>query len=142
MRLAYHSTAAEGFKAFLAVNTYIASSGLDPALIHMVYLRVSQINGCSYCIDLHWKDAVKEKVDPRRLNGLVAWRHMPFFSAQEKAAFAWAEAVTLLEHAEVPQPLFDALKEQFNDKEITDLTFAVAHMNALNRIAIAFEKHA
>lgn len=137
-RLSYSSIAPEGFGHFRALNRYIEGSGLELSLIHIVYLRVSQINGCPYCVDLHWSDARREGVDDRKLNGVILWREMPFFNDRERAALAWAEAVTRLEHQHVSDEEYTKAREQFNDKEISDLTFAVAHMNALNRIAIAF----
>jgi AhpD family alkylhydroperoxidase len=138
LRSEYSKIAPEGFNHFLATGKYISGSGLDEKLIHMIYLRVSQINGCPYCVDMHWKDAKAAGEDLRKLNAVVIWRDTPFFSEAERAALAWAESVTRLEHQSVPEGDFHPLKNHFNEKQIVDLTFAVCHMNALNRIAIAF----
>lgn len=139
-RIDYKNIAPEGFKHILSQLKYIAGSGLNEKLVHMIYLRVSQINGCPYCVDLHWKDALAAGEDPRRLNALIIWRDTPFFSGAERAALQWAEAVTLLKNAEAPQQDYDAMKAHFSEKQLVDLTFAIAHMNALNRVAIAFHQ--
>ncbi len=138
--LAYAKVAPEGFGRILDVSKYIMASGLDEKLIHMVYLRVSQINGCPYCVDMHWKDAKAAGEDLRKLNAVVIWRDTPFFTEKEREALNWAEVVTRLEHQQVPKADFDATNAHFTDKEITDLTFTIAQMNALNRIAIAFHQ--
>ncbi len=137
-RLNYQKIAAEGFKTILNVGEYVKKSGLEESLLHMVYLRVSQINGCPYCIDLHWKDATKAGVEARKLNGVIIWQDMPFFTDREKVALAWAETTTHLDPQETIGALYDQALEQFSEKELVDLTFAIAQMNALNRVAIAF----
>jgi AhpD family alkylhydroperoxidase len=139
-RLDYRAASPDGFKSYLDQYKYIAGCGLEDTLIQMLYLRVSQINGCPYCVDLHWKDAVKAGIDARKLNALTVWRDTPFFSDKERAALAWADSVTRLHGKRVSDADYDAMKAQFSDKQITDITYAVAHMNALNRIAIAFHK--
>lgn len=140
MRIDYAATAPEGYKAVLAMYGYLRKTNLVSALLHMVYLRVSQINGCPYCVDLHWKDAIAEGVEPRKLNGVSNWKHMPFFTAAEKAALALAEDITLLPAQEVRDAVFDEARGYFSDKDLTDLSFAIAHMNMLNRVAITFHK--
>lgn len=138
MRLNYRQIAPEGLQKFLDIYGYLHSTTLPEDLLHMLFLRISQLNGCPYCVDLHWKDSVKMGVEPRKLNGLVTWRDMPFFSEKEKTVFAWVEEVTLLPGRQVAPEKLDALKAHFTEREIVDLTYASAHMNALNRIAIAF----
>ena len=138
MRMNYRQIPPEGLQKFLDFYGYLKSTTLPQELLHMLFLRISQMNGCPYCVDLHWKDAVKAGVDVRKLNGLVTWRDMPFFNDKEKAVFAWVEEVTRLHGRQVAEAKLDALKPHFTEKEIVDLTFAAAHMNALNRIAIAF----
>jgi AhpD family alkylhydroperoxidase len=137
-RLPYASISPDGFQPLQTLSDYAKQSGLESALLHIVYLRISQINGCPYCIDLHWRDARAEGVDERKLNGVVLWRDMPFFSDRERAALAWAEAVTLLRDQHVSDEEFGKARAHFNDKELVDLTLAIANMNALNRVAIAF----
>ena len=96
-RLPYASISPDGFQPFRTLDKYLkTSSGLESTLLHIVYLGVSQINGCPYCVDLQWRDARAEGEDERKLNGVVLWRDMPFFSQRERAALAWAEAVTRL----------------------------------------------
>lgn len=137
-RLPYATIAPEGFGHILALSNYLVKSELGEKLLNLVYLRVSQINGCPYCVDLHWRDARKSSEDERRLNALIVWRDTPFFTERERAALAWAEAVTRLRDRHVSDEEFEKAKSQFTDKELVDLTFAISHMNALNRIAIAF----
>jgi AhpD family alkylhydroperoxidase len=108
-------------------------------LIDLVFLRVSQINGCAYCVDLHAHDLLKQGEDFQRINSLTTWHETSFYSARERAALAWAEAVTRLNDG-VPDHLFVALREHFTDREIADLGFAVAAMNAWNRMAISFRQ--
>ena len=139
-RANYRTVDKDGFATVLAVGAHLAKS-IEPKLLHMLYLRVSQINGCSYCVDLHFKDAIKEGVEPRVLNGVGNWKHMPFFTPREKAMLRWAEAVTHLPNQDVADEEYAALKEQFSDEEVVALTIAVGHMNSLNRIAMAFGKH-
>jgi AhpD family alkylhydroperoxidase len=137
-RMDYRKVAPEGYRAFGAVHQYIAGCGLEEALVHLVYLRISQINGCAYCVDLHYRDALKCSVDPRKINAVAAWREMPFFSERERAAFGWAESLTHVSQTGAPDADYDALKPHFSDKEIADLTFAIALMNGLNRMGVGF----
>jgi AhpD family alkylhydroperoxidase len=140
MRLDYKQAAPQGFKPFITQIEHAKNSGLEETLLHMVYLRVSQINGCSYCIDQHWQDAVKSGVDARKLNAVVIWREAPFFSERERAALGWAEAVTRLMWRRVDDHAFEVVKPHFSEPELAELTYAIANMNALNRVAIAFHK--
>jgi len=140
MRIDYAAIAPEGYRASLSMYGYLGKTNLAPVLLHIVYLRVSQINGCPYCVDLHWKDAIGEGMEPRKLNGISNWKHMPFFTDAEKAALALAEEMTLLPGQEVSSSVFEAARQHFDDKDLTDLGFAIAHMNMLNRVAITFHK--
>ncbi|MGE3150088.1 MAG: carboxymuconolactone decarboxylase family protein [Pseudorhodoplanes sp.] len=137
-RLDYASISPQGLQAFRGVRNYIAGCGLDPILVDLVYLRVSQINGCAYCVDLHYRDALKRGVNPRKLNSLVAWREGPFFNARERAALAWTESLTFIARTGAPQEDFDAVKAHFSEKELADLSYAIALMNALNRVSVGF----
>lgn len=136
-RLKYGSIAPEGMERLRALSSYIEASGLDHALVEMVYLRISQVNGCSYCVDLHWRNLRNLGVDDQKLNAVVLWWEMPFFD-RERAAFAWAEAVTRLENQRVTDQQYEAAKRHFSDKQMVDLTLAISHMNALNRMGMAF----
>lgn len=137
-RLDYRKVAPDGYRALARVHRYVAECGLEHELVHLVYLRVSQINGCGFCIDLHYRDALAEGVDPRKINGVAAWAEVPFFSARERAAFAWAESLTHVAKTRAPDADYDAARAQFSDKELCDLTYAISLMNAFNRLGVGF----
>ena len=131
-----------GYKAMLGLEAYLAQSSIDHSLLHMLKLRASQINGCAYCIDMHWKDARAAGDTEQRLYGLDAWREAPYYTDRERAALEWTEALTNITDGHVPDAAFDAARSHFSDKELTDLTWAVAAINAWNRVAIAFRSEA
>lgn len=137
-RLNYKKISPEGFMAMGNVLQLAAQSGIETGLLHMVYLRVSQINECPYCVDLHWRDAVKVGEDTRKLNALSIWHDAPFFSEKERAALQWAESVTYMDDQINMEDSYDLVCEYFNEKQVVDLTFAIAQMNAFNRVGIAF----
>ncbi|MEJ8562864.1 carboxymuconolactone decarboxylase family protein [Yoonia sp. GPGPB17] len=114
---------------------------IDRRLRALVELRVSQINGCAYCVDLHAAEARQAGETQQRLDCLTVWREVSFFNAAEKAAFAWAEAVTMITQDGAPEPLYAALSAQFSARQIVDLTLIIAQMNAWNRLAISFDHH-
>jgi len=126
----------------LGLETYLHQSGLEIPLLHLIKLRASQINGCAYCIDMHWKDLRAIGENEQRLYGLDAWRESPYYSERERAALAWTEAVTLVASTQVPDAVYEEARRQFNEKEITDLTLAVATINAWNRLAISLRAEA
>lgn len=136
--LEYQKLSAESFKALLALHATIMKSGLEESLVQLVFLRASQINGCAYCCDMHVNEAKKAGETDRRLHLLVVWRETSIFTERERAALAWTESVTLVHETHVPEYEFEALKAQFSDKEISDLTYAIALINAFNRLAISF----
>jgi AhpD family alkylhydroperoxidase len=111
---------------------------IDARLRAVIELRVSQINGCAYCVDLHTQEARKAGETQQRLDCLTVWSEVTFFDDAEKAALAWAEAVTLIAGNGAPQPVYDALSAHFSEKQIVDLTLIIAQMNAWNRLAISF----
>ena len=113
-------------------------TSIDVKLRAIVELRVSQINGCVYCVDLHATQARAAGETQQRLDCLAVWQECLFFSQTERAALAWAEAITLLSENGAPQPLFDQLKMHFSDQQIVDLTLIIAQMNAWNRLAVSF----
>ena len=125
-------------KAMLELANHVHQSGLDNKLIDFVNLRVSQMNGCAYCIDMHWKDLRAAGETEQRLYGLDAWRESPYYNDQERAALAWAEAVTQLGEGRVPDEVFEEAKRHFSDRELADLTLAVVAINGWNRLNIAF----
>ena len=137
-RIKYTQVAPEGYQAMRALDRYARSSGLEPALLELVKLRASQINGCAYCIDMHTKDARARGETEQRLYALSAWRETPFYTERERAALAWTEAVTLVAETHVPDSVFALTREQFAEKELVDLTLAIVAINGWNRLAISF----
>jgi AhpD family alkylhydroperoxidase len=129
--------ASGGMKAMLALESYLRGCGLEMGLIHLMKLRVSQMNGCAYCIDMHWKDARAGGDTEQRLYLLDAWRESPGYTDRERAALAWAEAVTRVTDGHVSDAVFGEVRAQFNDAEIANLTLVVTTINAWNRLAIA-----
>ena len=139
-RLDYNQIAPAGAKALGGVYGYVTQSGL-PLLVDLVYLRISQINNCAYCLDMHSRDLTKKGVKPEKLALVQAWKEArPLFSERERAALAWAEAVTQIAETGVPDSDFEAAREVFGEKELADLTIAISLMNAYNRMAISFRK--
>jgi len=128
--------AAAGYKALLGVHGYVQKSGLDLGLLELVKVRASQINGCAFCLAMHVPLARQHGVSEDQLNLLVAWREAPVFSARERAALAWAESMTNLKDGDVPDSIYEPLSQQFSIKEIADLSFAVAEINAWNRLMV------
>jgi AhpD family alkylhydroperoxidase len=138
-RLHYSRIAPDGMKALGAVHSYIAQSGLPKVLVDLVYLRVSQINGCAYCIDTHSRDLLAGGVAIEKLVLVPVWREAEtLFSDQERAALRWAETVTRVAETDVPDADFKDAAAHFSEKELADLTIAIGLMNAYNRIAISF----
>ena len=136
-RFSYATSAPGVFDAMDALDQYVAACGLEESLLHLVRLRASQLNGCAYCIDMHWKDLRALGEGEQRLYGLDAWRESPYYSPRERAALAWAEAVTLVAGTHVPDAIYETVRPHFNDKELCDLTMALSAVNAWNRLSIA-----
>lgn len=138
-RLNYVALAGDGMKALNEVRLYVAGCGLPAKLVDLVYLRVSLINGCAYCIDAHSRDLLKAGVTTDKLVLVPVWREAgAVFSAEEQAALAWAETVTRVTETDVPQGDYDAAVTALGEKPLADLTIAVGLMNAYNRMAISF----
>ncbi len=137
-RIEYQKVAHEPLHSLLAIERYLASSGIDQKLLHLIRMRASQINGCAYCLDMHSKDARAAGETEQRLYELNAWRETPFYSERERAALEWTEALTLISQTHAPDDVFERLSAHFSEKEIVDLTYAIAGINNWNRIAIAF----
>jgi len=130
------------YQAMAAVEKYARNSGLEHSLIELVKLRCSQINHCAYCIDMHWKDARAAGESEQRLYGLMAWDESPYYTDRERAAFKWAEAVTLLTEGFVPDSVYDAVRTHFSEKELVDLTMVVVAINGWNRLSVSFRTEA
>jgi AhpD family alkylhydroperoxidase len=136
-RLHYAKTAPGTFAAMDAPQQYLEGCGLEEPLLNLINLRASQINGCAYCIDMHWKDLRAGGETEQRMYSLDAWRECPYYTERERAALEWTEAVTLITDGHVPDTVYDAVRPHFSEKELADLTFAVATINAWNRLSIA-----
>jgi AhpD family alkylhydroperoxidase len=138
-RLDYNQLAPAGVKALGAVYGYVAQSSLSPVLVDLVYLRVSQINNCAYCLDMHTRDLLKKGQPVEKLALLQAWREAgDLFDAREQAALAWAESVTRVAETGVPDADYEAARDVFDEQELVDLTIAIGVMNTYNRMAISF----
>lgn len=134
-RIDFPRTAPEPYRALSSITAYLASCGLEHPLLELVKVRASQINGCAFCIDMHTQDARAGGETERRIYALNAWRETPFFTDRERAALAWTEELTTFEDA-APDGLYEQLREHFSEKEIVDLTWAIASINAWNRLAL------
>jgi AhpD family alkylhydroperoxidase len=138
-RIDMNQKAASGaVQAMFGLERYVRESGLEHSLIELIKTRASQLNGCAYCIDMHTKDARAAGETEQRLYGLSAWRETPFYTPRERAALEWAEALTLISQNNVPDDLYQAVREHFTEEEMIHLTLAVIAINAWNRVAIPF----
>lgn len=137
-RLMPGKIAPDAYKALGAVQGYVNECGLEESLMELVKLRASQINGCAWCIDMHTKDARAMGETEQRLYLLGAWREAPFYSARERAALAWTEAVTQVCTGEVPDDVFEAALAEFGEKGLVDLNMVVIAINSWNRMNVAF----
>lgn len=137
-RLDYSATAPELIKAVAALNRVVEDSGLERSLLHLVKIRASQINGCTYCLDMHNHEALTDGEDPRRLFLVAAWRETPLFTERERAAFEWTEAVTQISHHGVSDALYAATREHFTEDELVKLTAIIAMINVWNRFSVSF----
>ncbi|MBR1167519.1 carboxymuconolactone decarboxylase family protein [Bradyrhizobium liaoningense] len=138
-RLDYNQIAPAGAKALAGVYGYVMKSGLLPELVDLVYLRISQINNCAYCLDMHTRDLLKKGVGVEKLALLQAWKEAGhLFNERECAALAWAETVTRVAETNVPDEAYYAARAVFEERELVDLTIAIGLMNAYNRLAIGF----
>jgi len=138
-RLDYTQIAPAGVKALGGVYGYVMQSGLPAAIVELVYLRVSQINNCAYCLDMHTRDLLKKGQKVEKLALVQAWAEAgKLFDERERAALAWAETVTRVAETGVPDEAYDAARTVFEERELVDLTIAIGLMNAYNRMAISF----
>lgn len=139
-RLGWAKAAPGAYKAMLSLHEYLGSCGLERDLLNLVYLRASQINGCAFCIDMHWKDLRAAGVSEQHLYMLNAWRESASYTARERAALEWTEAVTRLSPEGVPDEVYRTAREQFSESELTNLALAVVAINGWNRMNIAFRR--
>jgi len=124
-------------KSLFEMGNYVNNGGIEKSLQELVKIRISQINGCAYCLDMHWKDARAMDETEQRLYGLSAWKESPYYSDREIAALQWAEAVT---ECKVPNEVYAEAIQYFNEEELIDLTMVVATINTWNQLNISFPK--
>jgi AhpD family alkylhydroperoxidase len=136
-RIDFMKAAPGGYRAMAGLEQYLHQSSLEAPLLHLIKLRASQVNGCAYCIDMHWKDLRAIGETEQRLYGLDAWRESPYYTERERAALEWTEAVTLITRGHAEDAVYENVKKQFSEKELADLTIAIATINTWNRLAIA-----
>ena len=124
-------------QAMLGLERQVRQSGLDHRLLELVRMRASQINGCAYCLDMHSKEARADGETEQRLYGLDAWRETPYYSARERAALEWTEALTLVAETRVPDDVYERVREQFSEDELVHLSLAIVSINGFNRLNVA-----
>jgi AhpD family alkylhydroperoxidase len=137
-RMNFYENGFKAIKPLFGLAAYLAKSSVEKSLFHLIDFRVSQINGCAYCLDMHSKDLRAAGETEQRLYMLEAWREAPLYTARERAALAWAEAVTNVTEGHVPDEVYQEARKQFSEAELIDLTVAVLNINSYNRINIAF----
>ncbi len=139
-RLKFEEIAPEAMEAMLGLEKYVRKSGLEESILDMVKIRVSQINGCAFCLDMHASEARQNGESEQRIYALSAWRETDFFSGRERAALEWAEALTLVSETHVPDIVYQDAIRHFTGKELVELTIAVVAINGWNRLGVAFRK--
>lgn len=139
-RLPYNTLSPAAYQGFIATKNAVENSSLGKALIELVWLRMSQINGCAFCLEMHAKALRTGGMAEAKLDGLAGWRVSERFSARERAALAWTESLTHVDTTHAPDEDFEPLSAHFSEVEISDLTFAIALMSAFNRLAIGMRQ--
>jgi AhpD family alkylhydroperoxidase len=139
-RIDFYAAAPGAIQALISVGKYIHAEKFDPKLKALVELRVSQINGCAFCLNMHTQEARTLGEAQQRLDCLSAWRETTFYTEREQAALAWAEALTLITQTHVSEELYQNALKHFSEKELVDLSMVIVNMNAWNRLAIGFHK--
>jgi len=141
-RINFFAKGQNAMKAMFGLGAYLGKCTIEQELLHLIYFRVSQINGCAYCLDMHSKDLLAAGENPQRLFLLDAWREAPLYSARESAALEWAEAVTKITNGDVPDEVYAIANQEFSEEELIDLTLAVTTINVYNRFNISFRTEA
>ena len=137
-RINYSQLAPTAFRNLYQLSAGLRRDLLGHRLVDLVLLRVSQINGCAFCIDMHWRDLMKMEADPRHLNAVAGWHEAPFFNERERAALEWAELVTDVPHRDPSDEAFARLRKQFSDEEIAELGFVIVTITAWNLLNVSF----
>ncbi|AJP57629.1 alkylhydroperoxidase [Pandoraea vervacti] len=140
LRLSYWTLSNAAYQGFTATKKALEKSPLGKPLVELVYLRVSQINGCAFCLEMHAKALRADGMPDRKIDSLAGWRVSSHYSARERAALEWTESVVAIDRTHAPDEDFAPLREHFSDAEIADLTFAIALMSAFNRLAIGMRQ--
>src|ERR1041384_3469469 len=140
-RLDFRKASPQGEKAMMGLHMFVRNCGIDHSLLELIKLRASQINGCAHCIDMHTKELRAEGEGEQRLYLLNAWRESPFYTARERAALAWTEAVTLVAQSQVPDEIYEQARQQFTEKELVDLTLAVVAINGFDHVGAGLLEH-
>jgi len=136
-RIPFFTLAHANLKAMIGLSESVHKSSLGERLVELLQLRVSQINGCGVCIDMHWRALMKQGAEPRHVNAVAGWREAPFFSERERAALGWAEAVNALPQRDDTDAAFRDLREQFSDGEIAELSYAIAAIKGWNMMNLS-----
>jgi AhpD family alkylhydroperoxidase len=137
-RIDYRKVSPEAITAMAGLERFIRASGLEPGLVHLVQLRVSYINGCAYCVDLHTKDARAEGETEQRLYAIPVWRETPYFTPRERVALAWTESVTEIARTGVPDDVYEQARSEFSESELVALTMVIVAINGWTRLAVSF----
>lgn len=138
-RIDYQNQSPELFKKFVEFSLALRHSAIEQTIRHLVDVRASQINGCAFCVDMHIKEATMHGERPLRLHHLAIWRESPLFSSRERAALAWTEILTKMPAEGVPDDVYEQVREQLSEKELSDLTYLVMSINAWNRVNVGFQ---
>jgi len=136
-RLPFYSLAPKSLQAMIALSKSVSQGSLGERLVELVNLRVSQVNGCGVCVDMHWRFLLKMGADPRHLNAVAGWREAPFFSARERAALAWADALNTLPRRDTTDDVYGELREHFSESEIVELSYGIAAIRGWNVLNIS-----
>jgi AhpD family alkylhydroperoxidase len=136
-RIPFFQLAPANLQAMIGLSGSVKKSSLGVRIVELVNLRVSQINGCGVCVDMHWRDLIKQGAEPRHLNAVAGWREAPFFSDRERAALGWAEAVNALPHKDDTDAAYRELREHFNETETAELAYAIAVIKGWNVINLS-----
>ncbi len=138
VRIDFHDSSPEAMKALLGVESYLENTSLDTKIMGLVKLRASQINGCAYCVNMHYGELKKIGIPDAQLNLVVAWKESLCFSDKERAVLAWTESVTLVSETHSPDEVYELVEEQFSKKDLVDLTILIGQINLWNRLAVSF----
>ena len=139
-RLDYYTASPGAMKAMIGLEALTSRLSIEPALLHLIKIRASQLNGCAFCTDMHSVEARRQGETERRLYAVAVWRDSGFFTARERAALAWTEAVTLLAESQVPDDVYAQARACFSEAELVDLTLAISTINSWNRLAVSFRQ--